>query len=129
MEPSTYLALLTRVIRWNCITLPLSHNLSILQHAMIHARSGHPCSTWSIIKSLRTTSNFCITTTASFLAFFFHQRIVARKESIFSKLRGSLSPFDFDQPHSDQLHSDYTSVTPAGVSQHNFSHVKQIITT
>ena len=50
-------------------------------------------------------------------ASFFHQKIVALKESISLKLLGNPSPFDFDQPHWNELLSDFMPVTPAEVSK------------
>ena len=55
---------------------------------------------------------------ANSLASFFHQKIVALKESISLKfLSSNPSPFDFDQPHCNELLSDFMSVSPAEVSK------------
>ena len=54
---------------------------------------------------------------ANSLASFFYQKIVSLKDSIASKLQGSPAPFDFDLPHSGEVLSDFTPVTPAEVSQ------------
>ena len=54
---------------------------------------------------------------ANFLASFFHQKIVALKESISLQLLGNPSPFDFDQPHCKELLSEVMLVTPAEVSK------------
>ena len=51
------------------------------------------------------------------LASFFYQKIVSLKDSTALKLQGSPTPFDFDQPHSGEVLSDFTPVTPAEVSQ------------
>ena len=74
--------------------------------------------TSSLVSSQRTTLTFNISQPlANSLASFFHQKIVALNESISLKLRSSPSPFDFDQPHSNELLSDFTPVTPAEVSK------------
>ena len=54
---------------------------------------------------------------ANSLASSFHQKIVSLKDSIASKLHGSPTPFDFDLPHSGEVLSDFSPVTPAEVSQ------------
>ena len=54
---------------------------------------------------------------ANSLASFFHRKIVSLKDSIALKLHGSPTPFDFDLPHSGEVLSDFTLVTPAEVSQ------------
>ena len=54
---------------------------------------------------------------ANSLASFFLQKILTLKNSISSKLHGSPSPFDFDQPHQDELLSNFTPVTPTEVTQ------------
>ena len=54
---------------------------------------------------------------ANSLASFFYQKIVSLKDSIASKLHGSPTSFDFDLPHSGEVLSDFTPVTPAEVSQ------------
>ena len=54
---------------------------------------------------------------ANSLATFFCQKIVTLKESISLKLQGSPSPFDFDQPHRNELLLDFTPVSPAEVSK------------
>ena len=73
--------------------------------------------TSSLVSSQRTTLTFHITATGKFPCFFLSSKIVALKESISLKLRGNPSPFDFDQPHSNELLSDCTPVTPAEVSK------------
>ena len=79
---------------------------------------------WSTIKSLLCSSppseqlSPCISQPlANSLATFFCQEIVALKESISLKLRGTHSPFDLDQPHKNELLSDFTPITPAEVSK------------
>ena len=75
---------------------------------------------WSTIKSLlhssppsEQLSPSISQPLANSLASFFHQKIVALKESISLKLLGSNpSPFDFDQPHCNELLSDFMPVTP-----------------
>ena len=54
---------------------------------------------------------------ANSLASFFYQKIVSLKDSIALKLQGSPTPFDFDLPHSGEVLSEFTPVTPAEVSQ------------
>ena len=54
---------------------------------------------------------------ANSLASFFYQRIVSLNDSIALKLQGSPTPFDFDLPHSGEVLSDFTPVTPNKVSQ------------
>ena len=44
-------------------------------------------------------------------------KIVSLKDSIASKLHGTSTPFDFDLPHSGEVLSDFSPVTPAEVSQ------------
>ena len=90
----------------------------------INEASENPKRLWSTIKSLLHSSppseqlSPCISQPlANSLATFFCQKIVALKESISLKLRGSPSPFDFDQPHRNELLSDLTPVTPAEVSK------------
>ena len=90
----------------------------------INEASKNPKRLWSTIKSLLHSSppseqlSPCISQPlANSLATFFCQKIVALKESISLKLRASPSPFDFDQPHSNELLSDFTPVTPAEVSK------------
>ena len=51
------------------------------------------------------------------LASFFHQKIVSLKDSIALKLHGTPTPLDFDLPHSGEVLSDFSPVTPAEVSQ------------
>ena len=90
----------------------------------INEASKNPKRLWSTIKSLLHSSPPSKQLSLSIsqpltnsLASFFHQKIVALKESISLKLRGSPSPFDFDQPHSNELLSDFTPVTAAEVSK------------
>ena len=90
----------------------------------INEASKNPKRLWSTIKSLLHSSppseqlSPCISQPlANSLATFFCLKIVALKESIFLKLRGSPSPFDFDKPHKNELLSDFTPVTPAEVSK------------
>ena len=47
----------------------------------------------------------------------FIKRLLPSKESISLKLLGNPSPFDFDQPHRNELLSDFIPVTPAEVSK------------
>ena len=54
---------------------------------------------------------------ANSLASFFHQKIVALKESISLKLLSNPSLFNFDQPHCNELLSDFMPVTLAEVSK------------
>ena len=54
---------------------------------------------------------------ANSMASFFYQKIVPLEYSIASKLYGSPTPFDFDPPHSGEVLSDFTPVTPVEVSQ------------
>ena len=89
----------------------------------INEASKNPKPLWSTIKSLlhssppsEQLSPSISQPLANSLASFFHQNIVALKESISLKLRGSSSPFYFDQPHNELL-SDFTPVTPAEVSE------------
>ena len=90
----------------------------------INEASENPERLWSTIKSLLHSPppseqlSPCISQPlANSLATFFCQKIVALKESTSLKLRGSPSPFDFDQPHRNELLSDFTPVTPAEVSK------------
>ena len=91
----------------------------------INEASKNPKRLWSTIKSLLHSSppNEQLSPPisqplANSLATFFCQKIVALKESISLKLSGSLSPFDFDQPHSNELLSDFfMPVTSAEVSK------------
>ena len=90
----------------------------------INEASKNPRRLWSTIKSLlhssppsEQLSPSISQPLANSLATFFCNKIVALKESISLKLRGSPSPFDFDQPHSNELLSDFTPVTPAEVSK------------
>ena len=54
---------------------------------------------------------------ANSLASFFHQKIFFLKDSIALKLHSSPTPFDSDLPHSGEMLSDFTPVTPAEVSE------------
>ena len=90
----------------------------------INEASKNPKRLWSTIQSLlhssppsKQLSPSISQPLANSLASFFHQKIVALKESISLKLRGSPLSFDFDQPHSNELLSDFTPVTPAEVSK------------
>ena len=90
----------------------------------INEASRNPKRLWSTIKSLlhssppsEQLSPSISQPLANSLASFFHQKIVALKESISLKLLGSPSPFDFDQPHCNELLSDSMPVTPAEVSE------------
>ena len=47
----------------------------------------------------------------------FEIKIKCYMDSIATKLQGSTTPFDFDLPHSGEVLSDFTPVTPAEVSQ------------
>ena len=84
----------------------------------------NPKCLWSTIKSLlhssppsEQLSPSISQPLANSFASFFHQKIVALKESISLKLLGNPSPFDFDQPHCNELLSDFMPVTPAEVSK------------
>ena len=90
----------------------------------INEASKNPKRLWSTIKSLlhssppsEQLSPSISQPLANSLASFFHQKIVALKESISLKLLGNPSPFDFDQPHCNELLSDFMPVTPAEVSK------------
>ena len=90
----------------------------------INEASKNPKRLWSTIKSLLHSSppseqlSPCISQPlANSLATFFCQKIVTLKESISLKLQGSPSPFDFDQPHRNELLSDFTPVSPAEVAK------------
>ena len=88
----------------------------------INEASKNPKRLWSTIKSLLHSSppskqlSPCISQPLA-NSTFFCQNIVALRESISLKLRGNPSPFDFGQPHSNELLSDFTPVTPAEVSK------------
>ena len=86
--------------------------------------SSHPKRLWGTIKSLlhssppsEQLSPSVSQPLANSLASFFLQKILTLKNSISSKLHGSPSPFDFDQPHQDELLSNFTPVTPTEVTQ------------
>ena len=90
----------------------------------INEASKNPKHLWSVIMSLLHSSSpseqlspSISQPLANSLASCFHQKVVALKESISLKLLGSPSPFDFDQPHSNEPLSDFTPVTPAEVSK------------
>ena len=90
----------------------------------INEASKNPKRLWSTIKSLlhssppsEQVSPSISQPLANSLASFFHQKIVALKESISLKLLGNPSPFDFDQPHCNEFLSDFMPVTPAEVSK------------
>ena len=78
-----------------------SHSASNIES--INEASKNPKRLWSTIKSLlhsslpsEQLSPFISQPLANSLASFFHQKIVALKESIYLKLLGNPSPFDFD---------------------------------
>ena len=116
--------------KWECPAgLTTYHILSHVQRLTLNASTRllkmiNPKRLWSTIKSLLHSSppseqlSPCISQPlANSLATFFCQKIVTLKESISLKLRGSPSPFDFDQPHRNELLSDFMPVTPAEVSK------------
>ena len=79
---------------------------------------------WTTIKSIQHSSppNEQLSppisqSLANSLASFFYQKIVSLKDSIALKLHGPSTPFDFDLPHSGEVLSDFTPITPAKVSQ------------
>ena len=90
----------------------------------INEASKNPKRLWTTIKSILHSSppNEQLSppisqSLANSLASFFYQKIVSLKDSIALKLQGSPTPFDFDLPHSGEVLSDFTPVTPAEVSQ------------
>ena len=90
----------------------------------INEASKNPKRLWSTIKSLlhssppsEQLSPSISQPLANSFASFFHQKIVALKESISLKLLGNPSLFDFDQPHCNELLSDFMPVTSAEVSK------------
>ena len=90
----------------------------------INEASKNPKRLWTTIKSILHSSppNEQLSppmsqSLANSLASFFYQKIVSLKDSIASKLHGSPSPYDFDPPHSGEVLSEFTLVTPAEVSQ------------
>ena len=90
----------------------------------INEASKNPKRLWTTIKSILHSSppNEQLSppisqSLANSLASFFYQKIVFLKDSIALKLQGSPTPFDFDLPHSGEVFSDFTPVTPAEVSQ------------
>ena len=90
----------------------------------INEASENPKRLWTTIKSILHSSppNEQLSppisqSLANSLASFFYQKIFSLKDSIASKLHGSSTPFDFDPPHSGEVLSDFTPVTPAEVSQ------------
>ena len=89
----------------------------------INEASKNPKRLWTTIKSIlhssppiEQLSPHISQSLANSLASFFYQKIVSLKDSIASKLQGSPTPFDFDLPHSGEVLSDFTPVTPAEVS-------------
>ena len=102
----------------------------------INEASKNPKRLWTTIKSILHSSppNEQLSppisqSLANSLASFFHQKIVSLKDSIALKLHGTPTPFDFDLPHSGEVLSDFSPVTPGEVSQLLKSiDVKQIIT-
>ena len=96
--------------------------MSNLEH--INEASKNPKRLWTTIKSILHSSPLneqlsppISQSLVNSLASFFYQKIVSLKDSIASKLHGSPTPFDFDLPHSGEVLSDFTPVTPAEVSQ------------
>ena len=90
----------------------------------INEASKNPKPLWTTIKSILHSSppNKQLSppksqSLANSLASFFRQKFVPLKDSIALKLQGSPTPFDFDLPHSGEVLSDFTPVTPAEVSQ------------
>ena len=90
----------------------------------INEASKNPKRLWTTVKSIlhssppnEQLSSPISQSLANSLASFFYQKIVSFKDSIALKLQGSPTPFDFDLPHSGEVLSDFTPVTPAEVSQ------------
>ena len=90
----------------------------------INEASKNPKRLWTTIKSILHSSppNEQLSppisqSLANSLASFFHQKIVSLKDSIALKLHGTPTPFDFDLPHSGEVLSDFSTVTPGEVSQ------------
>ena len=91
---------------------------------MLNTSTRLPRRLWSTIKSLlhsfppsEQLSPSISQPLANSLATFFYQKIVALKDSISLELGDSPSSFDFDQPHSKELLTDFTPVTPAEISK------------
>ena len=82
----------------------------------VNEASKNPKRLWTTIKSILLSPPIS-QSLANSLASFFYQKIVSFKDSIALKLQGSPTPFDFDLPHSGEVLSDFTPVTPAEVSQ------------
>ena len=114
----------------------ITHSRAASNLKCINEASSHPKRLWGTIKSLlhssppsEQLSPSVSQPLANSLASFFLQKILTLKNSISSKIAWHPSPFDFDQPHQDELafqfHSCHTnrshSATPLNV--------KQIITT
>ena len=86
--------------------------------------SKNPKRLWTTIKSIlhssppsEQLSPPISQSLANSMASFFYQKNDPLKDSIALKLQGSPTPFDFDLPHSGEVLSDFTPVTPAKVSQ------------
>ena len=98
-----------------------AHSVSNVE--CINEAPKNPRCLWSTLKSLHHSSlpselsPSISQPLANFLATFFYQKIVVLKESISLKLHGSPSPFDFDQPHSNELLLDFSPFTPDEVSK------------
>ena len=91
---------------------------------LINEASNNPKRIWTIIKSIlhssppkEKLSPPISQSLANSLASFFHQKFASLKDSIALKRQGSPTPFDLDLPHSGELFSDFTLVTPAKVSE------------
>ena len=102
----------------------ITHSRAASNLKCINEASSHPKRLWGTIKSLlhssppsEQLSPSVSQPLANSLASFFLQKILTLKNSISSKLHGSPSPFDFDQPHQDELLSNFTPVTPTEVTQ------------
>ena len=102
----------------------IAHSRAASNLKCINEASSHPKRLWGTIKSLlhssppsEQLSPSVSQPLANSLASFFLQKILTLKNSISSKLHGSPPPFDFDQPHQDELLFNITSVTPTEVTQ------------
>ena len=102
----------------------ITHSRAASNLKCINEASSYPKRLWGTIKSLlhssppsEQLSPSVSQPLANSLASFFLQKILTLKNSISSKLHGSPSPFDFGQPHQDELLSNFTPVTPTEVTQ------------
>ena len=110
---------------WSSANKPINKSVTRSIQYWIHQWSFQKSQTPLVnhqVSSQRVSSQWTaltlhITTTGKFLCFFLSSKDCCPQRVDLSKLLGNPSPFDFDQPHSNELLSDFMPVIPAEVSK------------